>query len=191
MSCFSSGFFRRCLKHPNNKHFTRSVMAGLFFYLASADGAGLLFCPAAIQPLTSVYSGFFCVHAELYRPRYKTAHRALQGLFRLFALFCRCCMSAYPAILHRLCHAGAYHNAVAPPAHTRYQRHAERCTGQHNRPIIIRYIRAYPCYRSMPDSATHRRPCQPGGVNSYRLRIAGKCCTGSPAEGSASPPVQC
>ena len=28
---------------------------------------------------------------------------------------------------------------------------------------------------SMPDGATHRRPCQPGGVSSCPLRIAGKC----------------
>lgn len=33
-----------------------------------------------------------------------------------------------------------------------------------------------PCYSSMPDSAAYRRPCQPGGVSSHRLRIAGKCC---------------
>ena len=33
------------------------------------------------------------------------------------------------------------------------------------------------CYGSMPDSAADRRPCQPGGVSSYRLRIAGKCYT--------------
>ena len=31
-------------------------MAGLFFYLASAEGAGLLLCPAAIQPHTSGYN---------------------------------------------------------------------------------------------------------------------------------------
>lgn len=40
-------------------------MAGLFFCLASAEGAGLLFCPAAIQPHTSVYSGLYSVHAVI------------------------------------------------------------------------------------------------------------------------------
>lgn len=39
-------------------------MAGLFFCLASAEGAGLLFCPAAIQPHTSVYSGLSVVNAN-------------------------------------------------------------------------------------------------------------------------------
>ena len=62
-------------------------MTGLFFCLASAECAGLLFCPATIQPNTSVYSEFCAVHATLYRPRSKTAHGALQKLFRLFAAF--------------------------------------------------------------------------------------------------------
>ena len=39
-------------------------VAGLFFCLASAEGAGLLFCPAAIQPNTSVYSVFCAVNAN-------------------------------------------------------------------------------------------------------------------------------
>ena len=39
-------------------------MAGLFFCLASANGAGLLFCPATIQPHASVYSAFCVVHAS-------------------------------------------------------------------------------------------------------------------------------
>lgn len=86
------------------KLLTRSEMAGFFFCLASAEGAGLLFCPAAIQPRASVYSAFCPVNAILYRPRCKTVYRALHGCFRLFA---------------------------APG----------RYTGQHNRPIIIRYMR--------------------------------------------------
>lgn len=61
---------------------TPPTLAGLFFCLASDEGAGLLFCPAAIQPHTSVYSAFFIVHAKLYHKHRKTAHRALQGRFR-------------------------------------------------------------------------------------------------------------
>ena len=59
------------------------------------------------------------------------------------------------------------------PAHTRYHRHAGRCTGQHSRPIIIRYIRAQGC-------ATVMDPCQ------TVQHIADHA---SPA-GSASPPIQ-
>ena len=63
----------------------------------------------------------FVPSVQLYRPRRKTAHRALQVRFRPFAVFCRCCVSVYPAILHHLHHAGAHHSAVTPPVHTRYQ----------------------------------------------------------------------
>ena len=56
-------------------------MAGLFFCLASAEGAGLLFCPAAYEPHTSIYSGLYHVHA-IY-----TAHATKQhtGLYRRFS----------------------------------------------------------------------------------------------------------
>ena len=40
-------------------------LAGLFFCLAPAEGAGLLFCPATIQPNTSVHSAFCFVHATI------------------------------------------------------------------------------------------------------------------------------
>lgn len=56
-------------------------MAGLFFCLASAEGAGLLFCPDAIQPHTSVYSAFYAVNAVY------TTHSAKQRtrICRLFS----------------------------------------------------------------------------------------------------------
>lgn len=152
-------------------------MAGFFFCLASAEGVGLLFCPFAIQPHTSVYSVFCVAHATY------TTHAAKQRakLYRRFS--CDCNSSA--ATDTRPTQA-----AILPPvqrwsvsqrrstsAGTRYQRHAGRCTGQHSRPIIIRYIRVQgcACYGSMPDSAIYRRPCQPGGVSSCRLQIANKC----------------
>lgn len=51
-------------------------MAGLFFCLASAWGVGLFFCPAAIQPHTSVYSGFYSVHAVIPpAPRWSVCQR--------------------------------------------------------------------------------------------------------------------
>lgn len=52
-------------------------MAGLFFFLASAEGAGLLFCPTAIQPHTSLYGGFSAVHA-IYTT---TTPKAFTGLY--------------------------------------------------------------------------------------------------------------
>lgn len=67
--------------------YTPPTLAGLFFCLAPAEGAGLLFCPATIQPHTSVYSAFCAVHAELYRPHRKAAHSTLQWRFRQLLLF--------------------------------------------------------------------------------------------------------
>lgn len=142
-------------------------MVGFFFCLASAEGAGLLFCPATIQPHTSVYSGFYIIH-ELYRPRNKTAHGALQKLFRLFAAF-----------FSLLC--GGVSSYTAPPA-TRWSISQRRSTSSEYQipaPRRTLYRTAQPpyynkvykgaavclCYRSMPDGATHRRPCQPGGVS--------------------------
>lgn len=46
---------------------TPPTLAGLFFCLASAEDAGLLFCPFAIHPHTSVYSGFL-YHPWFYIP---------------------------------------------------------------------------------------------------------------------------
>ena len=40
-------------------------MAGLFFCLASANSAGLLFYSVAIHPHTSVYSAFCAIHAVI------------------------------------------------------------------------------------------------------------------------------
>ena len=45
---------------------------------------------------------------------------------------------------------------------------------------VYKGAKVCPCCGSMPGSATHRRPCKPGGVSSYRLRIAGKCCIRRP-----------
>jgi hypothetical protein len=57
-------------------------MAGLFFCLASAEVQGFYFCPDAIQPHASIYSGFSAVHANLYHPNAKTVCMALQRHFR-------------------------------------------------------------------------------------------------------------
>lgn len=53
---------------------------GVFFCLASAEGAGLLFCLVAIQPRTSVYSGFYAIN-ELYHRNPKSVYRTLYGRF--------------------------------------------------------------------------------------------------------------
>lgn len=120
---------------------TPPTLAGLFFCLASAEGAGLLFCPAAIQPHTSVYSEFCAVHAVT--P--PTPQNSAQGFTGAFPAI----VSAQPPTipnrrnkpLHSLRHAGAPTSARTLCTDTRYQHHTGRFTGQNSRPIIIRYIR--------------------------------------------------
>mgnify|MGYP001659535266 CR=1 FL=1 len=140
-------------------------MAGFFFCLASANDAGLLFCPAAMQPIQA-FTARFVPFMQLYSSHRKTTHRALQWRFLQFTPFYRrryqTDTSGYNiarATLERLPAPGRpapIPDTIATP---------RRCIAQHSRPIIIMYIRAYPCYRSMPDCATYRRPCKPGGVS--------------------------
>lgn len=121
---------------------TPPTLAGLFFCLASAEGAGLLFCPVAICLNTSVYRGFYIIHAKLYRQHLKTAHRALQGRFRQFNPFYRRKYKTDTSGYNTTC--ATLERITAPPAHTRYQipdSRAGRCTGQRSCPIIIRYIK--------------------------------------------------
>lgn len=133
---------------------------------------GFYFCPAAYQPHTSVYSGFYIIH-ELYRPRNKTAHGALQWLSRLFFVFCRCCMAVYPAILHHLRHAGAHTRARTACTDTRYHHHARTL-----------YRSAHTAYYNKVYNGAGARPViDPCHTVQHTANHA------SPA-GSASPPVQ-
>ena len=79
--------------------FTRSEMAGLFFCLAPAEGAGLLFCPTAHEPHKSVYSGFYIIHAVI-PPTPQNGAQGFTGAFpaicRVFSLLCGCA-SGYTA----------------------------------------------------------------------------------------------
>lgn len=78
----------------HNKHIsTPPTLAGLFFCLASAECAGLLFCPATIHPHTSVYSVFCAVHATILHTAKNSAQGfadAFQAICRIFPLFCGC-----------------------------------------------------------------------------------------------------
>lgn len=140
-------------------------MAGLFFCLASAEGAGLLFCPDAMQPIQA-FTARFVPFMQLYSSHRKTAHGALQALFMRFSLFHRpryqTDTSGYNTTCDTLEHITATQHLQRIPDTIATPR---RCIAQHSRPIIIMHIRVQPCYRSMPDGATHRRPCQPGGVS--------------------------
>lgn len=155
-------------------------MAGLFFCLASAEGVGLLFCHFAIQPHASVYSVFCAVNANYITNA--TKHRT--GLYKRFS----CDLPRSTAHETRPTKA-----AIIPPAQrwsvsqrrntsSAYQIPAPRRTL--HRPAqppyynnVYKGAAVRPFRGSMPDGATHLRPCQPGGVSSYRVWIAGKCYT--------------
>ena len=147
-----------------------------------------MFCPAAIQPSTSVYS-VFCVVNAIY-----TANTAKQhtGLYRGFFwdLSHSTATNTRPAqadimppvprwdVSQRRSTSSAYQIPDATPG---------RCTGQHNRPIIIRYIRGCSISQTMQARRGLLQPCVD------RWQVLTRCQQyrpGAPAEGSASPPVQ-
>ena len=169
-------------------------MAGLFFCLASAEDAGLLFCPAAHEPHTSIYSGLYHVHAIIPPTLQNGAH----GFTGAFPAICPILPPQIPdrhkRIKCSLRHVGAYHSAAALPAHNqRYQRHAGRRTGQHSRPIIIRYIRAQRCAPVIDPCQTVQRIADHASPAGSAPTVCGSLASatpGAPAEGSASPPAQ-
>lgn len=155
-------------------------MAGLFFCLASAEGAGLLFCPIAIQPDTIVYSVFCTVHAVI--P--PTPQNNAQGF-----------TGAFPSICHILCllSGGASCYAVQPaPLWSVSQRRSTSSAYQIPTPRRTLYRSAQAAYyNKVYKGAAHRRPCKPGGVDRWQvLTHCQQYRPGAPAEGSASPPVQ-
>lgn len=142
---------------------TPPTLAGLFFCLASRHSAGLLFCPDTIQPNTSVYIVFCRVNAII--P--PTPQSSAQGFTGAFPTIAPAQPPTIPArhkrLQYHLHHAGRSTSARTRSADTRTTATHGRCAAQHRPPIIIRYIRG----QTMP----------PGGGSSYRVRIAGKCCT--------------
>lgn len=117
-------------------------MAGLFFCLASAEGAGLLFCPAAIQTHTSVYRAFCSVNATIPHTSQNVA-QGFTGAFPTIDPFNRqryqTDKSGYNAICATLEHITAPGRSAPIPDTTVTP---GRCTGQHS-----------------------RIPCKPGGVS--------------------------
>lgn len=151
--------------------------AGLFFCLASAEGAGLLFLPCyTIQPHTSVYSAFCIVNATLYSKRHKAACRTLQALFLRFHPLNR---QRYQTDTSGYNTACTTLERITAPHRTLYR------SAQH--PIIIRYIRVQGCtpvvdpcqtVQQIADRASpvasrcFPRPTAGSGRNHWRLAAA-------------------
>ena len=87
----------------HNKHIsTPPTWRGFSFALHLLRVQGFCFVILQYSPMKA-FTVRFVLLMQLYRPRSKTAHRALQALFQLFAVFCRC----------RVAGASSY---TAPPA---------------------------------------------------------------------------
>ena len=116
---------------------------GFSFALHLLRVQGFYFALLQYNPIQA-FTACFVPSMKLYCPHRKTAHRALQALFLRFAPFYRrkyqTDTRGYNTVYTTL------ERITAPgcaPAHTRCQRNAGGCTGQHSLPIIIRYIRAH------------------------------------------------
>ena len=108
-------------------------------------GAGLLFCPTAIQPHTNIYSGLCAVNAII-PPQQQNRLQDFTGVFpSICPIPAHTIQQPHKPNIHRLRHVGGHTVKRSTFTDTRYHRHAGRCTGQHSRPIIIRYIRAQRC----------------------------------------------
>lgn len=140
-------------------------MTGLFFCLASAEGAGLLFLPGGNTAPYKRLQRVLCSPCKVI-----ITHAAKQrtGLYR--------------GISVNLTHSSA-HNTTT----TQTTMHRLRHVGGHT---VKRSTSIYPDATATPDAvqgrvaayynkvykgAAYRKPCQPGGVSSYHVRIAGKC----------------
>lgn len=160
-------------------------VAGLFFCLASDTVQGFYFVRMQHSPIQA-FTTLFVQSIQLYRPRLKTAHRALQRLFlRLHPLnrpryqtgttgHCATCDTLEG--IHAPGRAQQIPDTTATPGHY---------TSQRSRllqpPIIIRYIRGCSISQTMPAAAGQLLPC---ADHWQALHPA------HPLMGSASPPAQ-
>lgn len=120
---------------------------------------------------------------QLYHPRPKTAHRALQRFFLRLHQFNRQRYQTDASGYNTTCATleGIPAPGRAPPIPDTTATPG-RCTGQRRPPIIIRYIRG----QTMPAAAGQLLPC------ADHWQVLTRCQRyrpGAPAEGSASPPV--
>lgn len=106
---------------------------------------GFYFCPATIQPNTSVYSTLCIIHAIIPPKRQNRLH----GFTAAFPLICaipaHTIQHPHKPPIHRLRNAGWHTVKCCTSTNTRYHRHAGRCTGATCPPTIIMYIRVQRC----------------------------------------------
>lgn len=132
---------QRCLLCVLTSQHFNPASAGLFFCLASAEGAGLLFLPGGVLATYNRLQRPFC------RPcNYTTTTpKAFTGLYSgvpVDLTYSNERNTAATQAAYTNLHPAGWHTVKrCTCTDTRYHRHAGRCTDQHSRPIIIRYIR--------------------------------------------------
>ena len=152
------------------KFSTPSTLAGLFFCLASTRCRAFIFARRRISH-AQAFTVAFLSSTPIYHHNAKTVYRALQGRFRLFALFQHTIHQPHKPPIYHTRHAGGHTVKRCICTDTRYNRHAGHCAAQHSRPIIIMYIRVQGCapvigpYQAVPHIADH---ASPAGLSSGR-----------------------
>lgn len=175
---------------------TPPTLAGLFFCLASDTVQGFYFARMQYSPIQA-FTACFVPLMQLYRPRHKTARRALQWRFLRLHPFNRpryqTDTSGYNttcATLERLPAPGYAQPILDTTAAS------GRCTAQHRPPIIIRYIRGQtmPAWRGqLLPSADRWQVLHPAHLlrgqrlHLYRVSPAASRCFPRPAACSLAP----
>lgn len=153
---------------------------GFSFALHLLRVQGFYFCPATIQPHTSVYSGFYTIHAVI--PT--TPQNSAQGFAMAFPEICPILPPTIPDRQKRICrrlrHAGASDSARTHSS--AYQIPPQRWTlcSSAQPPIIIRYIRMKRCAPVMDPCQTVQHiadHASPAGSAPTVCGSAGKCYT--------------
>ena len=155
---------------------TPPTLAGLFFCLASDTVQGFYFARMQYSSIQA-FTACFAVSMQLYHPRHKTAHRALQRLFLRLYIFNRPRYKADKSSYNVTCatlediHAPGRAQPIPDTTAT-----PGRYAGQHRPPIIIMYIRG----QTMPATAGQR-------LHLHRVSAAGSRCFPRPAAGGLAP----
>lgn len=133
------------------------------------------------------FTARFTMSMQLYHPRNKTAHRALQ---RLFLRLCPLNRPLYQT------HTSGYNTActtlerITAPQHLQHipdtRCYAGRCAAQHRPPIIIRYIRGQQIADYASPAAVSIPPT-PGGLQSGTGQQSGRTVCLAPSTRRGSP----
>ena len=115
-----------------------------------------MFFPAAIQPNTSIYSGFYRVHAVIPPTTQNSAHGftgSFPAIWRILPLLCGCA-SCYIAPSAPRWSVSQRPDALQHIPDTTVT--PRSCTGQHSCPTTIYCNKVY-------KGTAYHRPCKPGG----------------------------